>query len=115
MTSTSWKSSVVLRRGATYVWRVVIMVGGAEVEESPLDVSQSDFRVLDEAHLRQLNVVHPDDHFARGILLAHAGVLEEAAEEFRAVSPSDPNHSFAMKFEQEAQEMILRQRAGLMH
>lgn len=115
VTGTSWKSTVTLRRGATYVWRVFIIVGGAEVEESPLDVSQGHFKVLDEAHLRQLNLVNPEDHLARGILLAHAGVLEQAIEEFRAVSPSDPNHSFATKFGREAQEMIVRQREGLVH
>src|SRR6266403_287772 len=115
VTGTSWKSTVILGRGATYVWQLVIMVGGAEVEQSPLDVSQGYFKVLDDARLRQLNLVHPEDHFARGILLAYAGVLEEGAEEFRAVSPSDPNHSLATKFEREAQEMIVRQRAGLVH
>ena len=89
------------------------MVGGVEVEESALDVSQAHFRVLDEPQLRQLTLVHPEDHLARGILLAHAGVLEEAAEEFRAVAPSDPNHAMAAKFEQEARATIARRQAGL--
>lgn len=115
VTGTSWKSTVTLRRGATYVWRVFIIVDGAEAEESSLDVSQGHFKVLDEAQLQQVNAVNPEDHLARGILLVHAGVLEQAVQEFRAVSPSDANHSFATKFERQAQEMIVRQREGLMH
>jgi hypothetical protein len=113
VTGTSWKSTAILRRGATYVWRVAIIVGGVEVEEFPLDVSQAHFKVLDEPQLRQLQRVHPEDHFARGILLAHAGVLEEAAQEFRAVAPSDPNHLIAARFEQEVRATIIRQQAGL--
>ena len=115
VTGTSWKSTATLRRGATYVWRLVPVVGGAEVEESALDVSQGYFKVLDEAHLRQFDLVKPEDHFVRGILLVQAGVLEQAVQEFHVVSPSDPNHSFATKFEREAQEMIVRQREGLVH
>jgi len=113
VTGTSWKSTAILRRGATYVWQVVTIVGGVEVEESPLDVSQARFKVLDEPHLRQLELVHAEDHFARGILLAHSGVLDEAAQEFLAVAPSDPNHAIAARFEQEARATIVRQQGGL--
>jgi len=114
LTKTSWKSTVVLRRGTTYVWRVLVIAGGGEVEEPQLDVPQGRFQVLSASHFQQLQEVKRRSdgpvHFELGILLAHAGVLEEAVEEFRAVPPSDPNYELARRFEREAKDLIVRQK-----
>jgi hypothetical protein len=115
LTHTSWKSTVVLRRGTTYVWRIVIIAGGVEYEQPPLDVPQGRFQVLSAYDFRQIQALKHDAipvHFYLGIWLAHAGVLEEAVEEFRVVPPSDPNHKLAKKFESEAQGLIVHQQQG---
>ena len=77
------------------------------------DGARARFQVLDAPQMRQLHDFkrnHPEEHFVYGILLAHAGVLDEAARAFRSVPPSDWTHDFAASLDKQLQALIRRQR-----
>lgn len=98
-TATEWASSVVLQRGQTYYWQVTAtLADGSETTSPRSPAPQAKFRVLEQAaedELRRLEESAPESHLARGVLYAQAGLIEEAAVEFRKLADLNPRSPVA--------------------
>jgi hypothetical protein len=91
---TEWTATVPLRRGRTYLWQVVAATpGGRQVAPAPPE-PEAKFRVLGDAETRELERVLAGaggSALARGIALAQAGVVGEAADALSEVAAANPD------------------------
>ena len=92
----SWRATADLPRGRSYVWQVAALVGEErQVAPAPPE-PEARFAVLGAAEARGLEeqlVATGDSRLARGVLLARAGVLDEAERalsELQAANPGRP-------------------------
>jgi len=106
--TTSWKSTISLKRGRTYNWLLTTVPNGKGSRFHT-------FQVLDESRHRELEALkhdHPEKHFVLGVLYSHFGVLEDAEAEFRRVRsaasdsrpPEDLEKLLAEKFLSDLQQ-----------
>ncbi|MEP6821675.1 MAG: hypothetical protein ABI946_04925 [Chthoniobacterales bacterium] len=110
--TTEWSPDDLLKSGVTYGWRVQAMRGDSIVARAP---EQPDafawFRILSEperaAWEREQSAVG-DSNFLRGIVAARAGLLEEAAEEFRALGRQNPRAEPARLFLEQVESVGAR-------
>lgn len=97
--TTEWFSPVALPRGQTYYWQVTAtLADGSETTSPRSPAPQAKFRVLEQAaedELRRLEESAPESHLARGVLYAQAGLVEEAAAEFRKLVNLNPRSPVA--------------------
>lgn len=102
--ATEWTSSVALPRGQTFYWQVTAtLADGSETTSPRSPAPQAKFRVLEqtsEDELRRLEESVPESHLARGVLYAHAGLVEEAAAEFRKLVNLNPRSPVARQLMQ---------------
>ncbi|HEX7956173.1 MAG TPA: hypothetical protein VF508_04475, partial [Pyrinomonadaceae bacterium] len=99
--ATEWTPPAPLARGQTYYWQVTAtLADGGEVISPRTPAPRAKFRVLEETaaeELRRLEESSPDSHLARGVLFARAGLVEEAAAEFRKLVTLNPRSPVARK------------------
>jgi hypothetical protein len=99
--ATEWTPAAPLGRGRTYYWQVTAtLADGAEVISPRTPAPRVKFRVLEESasqELRRLEESAPESHLARGVLYARAGLVEEAAAEFRKLVTLNPRSPVARK------------------
>lgn len=97
--ATEWAPTVALPRGQTFYWQVAAtLADGSETTSPRSPAPQAKFRVLEqtaEDELRRLEESAPESHLARGVLYAHAGLVEEAAAEFRELVKLNPRSPVA--------------------
>ena len=97
--ATEWAPPVALTRGQTFYWQVTAtLADGSETTSPRSPAPQAKFRVLERAaedELRRLEESAPESHLARGVLYARAGLVEEAAAEFRKLVNLNPRSPVA--------------------
>lgn len=101
--ASSWLPSADLPRGRGYVWQVAALVsGGRSVAPAPPE-PEARFHLLaaDEAQRLERRLASAaGSRLARGVLLAQAGVLDEAEQAFgelQALNPSSPEVARLLK------------------
>lgn len=78
---TEWRPDAPLTRGRTYAWQVAVSVGTREVIAPRPPDPPARFMIADAATAARLERL-PASPLSRGILYAHAGLLEDAEREF---------------------------------
>lgn len=99
----SWRAGADLPRGRSYVWQVAALIGEErQVAPAPPE-PEARFRVLGAEDARGLERelgAAGDSRLARGVLLARAGVLDEAEQalgELQAQNPQSPEVARLLK------------------
>ncbi len=91
--ATTWTSTVALPRGRAFVWQVAALTPAGRVVAPRPPLPEARFVILsasDEAALAARLEGARGSHLAAGVLLAEAGVLDEAERELRALSAVNP-------------------------
>ncbi len=101
-TTTKWSPEDSLKSDVTYEWRMQAMRGESIVARAPEEPEAfAWFRILSEAERvawERERAAVGDSNFLRGIVAARAGLLEDAAEEFRALGRQNPRAESARIF-----------------
>lgn len=99
LTSTSWKPSKPLPRGANYSWQVTATRNdGTETVSPSSPAPQARFRVIEQNlydDLQRLENSRSKSHLALGVLYAKAGLKQEARREFEKLVRQNPNSKLA--------------------
>ncbi len=93
---TYWTVDTPLPRGGSYVWQITARVGDREVVAPAPPQPESRFRVTSveqSAQLADLRKRAGDSHLALAVLLAEAGVLDEAERELTLARTANPESS----------------------
>ena len=108
--STHWTVDAPLLRGRSYVWQITARVGDREVVAPAPPRPESRFTVTSaeqSAQLADLRRRAGDSHLALAVLLAEAGVLDEAERELTLARTANPESS-AVKRMQESLAALRR-------
>lgn len=92
----TWTSSVALERGRSYLWQVAALTGAGRILAPRPPAPEARFLVLaaaDEAALASRLARSRGSHLVAGVLLAEAGVLDEAERELRALAAANPGQA----------------------
>jgi hypothetical protein len=95
-TDTTWTPERPLAAGRTYVWQVTARAGGRDVTIPAPPQPEARFMVTtaeQHADLASLRRRADGSHLALAVLLAHAGVLDEADRELTRASAANPGSS----------------------
>ena len=93
---TQWTMVRPLARGKAYTWQVTARVGGRETTVPAPPQPEARFRVTSieqNTQLAELRKRAGDSHVALAVLLADAGVLDEAERELTLASAANPGSS----------------------
>ena len=101
--TTEWVPATgILRPGAVYGWKLQALRDGQVAAEAPVPPEpEARFRVLEDEERRKWEGERStvgDSNLLRGIVAARAGLLEEAATEFRALGRQNPRAERARIF-----------------
>lgn len=101
-TTNEWSPATALETGAAYHWKTQALRGEAIVAQAPAAGDAfAWFRILSQSERNtweRERAAVGDSNFLRGIVAARAGLLEEAAEEFRALGRQNPRAEPARLF-----------------
>jgi hypothetical protein len=98
--ATGWTADRALERGVIYSWQVRAIRDGKEIILPPPEAADARFKVLERAKADELERAlrsSPRSHLLLGILYAEAGLVEEAEQQFRALSLANPESEVAKK------------------
>jgi|SRR5580704_12052515 hypothetical protein len=84
-----WMPSQPLRTGSMYEWQVAATLNGHEQIVPSPPSPPARFQVLDDTQYIQLAHL-PESHLARAILYAEAGLLDDATQEAKTLTASNP-------------------------
>ena len=93
----NWTLDRPLGRGRVYTWQVAARTEGAEVR-APAPNQEAKFKVLEQARadeLERAEKAYAGSRLVMGLLYAEAGLLDEAAREFRALVAANPQSPVA--------------------
>lgn len=96
LNDTRWTPERPLARGNSYVWQITARIGDREVVAPAPPQPESRFKVTSveqSAHLADLRKRAGDSHLALAVLLAEAGVLDEAERELTLARSANPESS----------------------
>jgi hypothetical protein len=88
-----WTPPQPLARGRLYAWQVKAHKDGQEFQAPRPPAPQARFRVLDQAQARELaraRRAYGSAHLTLALLYVRAGLLDEAAQELRALQKANP-------------------------
>jgi hypothetical protein len=85
-----WIPLTPLARQKTYAWQVSTVVEGKTVVAPGPSRPPARFFVLPDAEAKRLAAL-PPSHLVRGVLFGNAGLLDEAAREFKALREENPD------------------------
>jgi hypothetical protein len=94
VSSAEWQPVDQLPRGRVLLWQVTASAGGETVHAPVPPAPEARFQVLGSEESAQLEVArraHPANHLLLAVLLAKAGVVEEAQRELDFLANSNPN------------------------
>jgi hypothetical protein len=94
LSETEWKVTRPLRPGGTYMWQVRALKDGNEIRSPSTGRAEAKFRVLERSkaiEVERMRQTYANSHLALGVVLAEAGLLEEANREFEALSSVNPH------------------------
>ena len=100
---TWWTVDQALPRGSSYVWQITARVGDREVVAPVPPQPESRFKVTSveqSAQLADLRRRAGDSHLALAVLLAEAGVLDEAERELSLARTANPESSAVKRLQQ---------------
>lgn len=85
VTATSWSPPNALKRGVVYLWQVSAAKDGAVISAPAAPAPEARFKILTTTKARDVQraVRRAGSHLARGIIYAHAGLLDDAERELR--------------------------------
>jgi len=96
--ATNWSAPATLKRGRIYFWEVMAVKDGQEITSPIAPAPRAQFKIVDGETAREINQVreaHPDSHLTLGILLARAGLLDDAEREFQLLVNANPRSEIA--------------------
>lgn len=107
LTVTQWKVTHPLQRGRIYAWQVVASRKGEEAKSPMPPAPPAMFQVLDAKDAAEISALQQqiNSPLQRGILYAHYGVLDDAQEQLRQVSASDPSSAVAARLLQQIESL----------
>jgi len=108
VSDTKWRSTARLHANTPYLWRVIPSDQNEESAVSRTELPEASFQIIEPSQrksIQELVRAHPEEHFALGVLLAHAGLLDDAAAEFAAVPQTDPYYSTARKLLEQLEQL----------
>jgi hypothetical protein len=94
LTDTSWTATAPLKAGVTYQWQVTADTPDGAVRAPAPPAPDARFRVIDPAAAKTLDRDlrrAGASQLMKGLLLAQAGVLDEAEEAFQALHAANPD------------------------
>ena len=94
--ATRWTPETALPRGSSYVWQITARIGDREVVAPAPPQPEARFKVTSveqSAQLAELRKRAGDSHLALAVLLAEAGVLDEAERELTLARTANPESS----------------------
>jgi hypothetical protein len=94
LTGTTWTASAALRTGVTYQWQVTADTSEGPVRAPAPPAPDARFRVIDAAAGKALDrdlARAGASQLMKGLLLAQAGVLDEAEQTFEALQAENPD------------------------
>jgi hypothetical protein len=85
LTEPHWTMPSRLERGVVYTWVVTARKDGKEIL-APTLPARAEFKIIEKPVLDELNlsIRHINSAVVRGVLYAHAGLLDQAEREFQA-------------------------------
>lgn len=93
LTGFEWRVPVALAPGSTYTWQVSARRGEDEVRSPTMPAPAAKFKLLSSAserEVRRARRLYAGSHLLLGVIYARAGLLDEAAREFQALSEINP-------------------------
>ena len=93
-----WKAGSALERGRTYSWQVRAVKEGREVLLPPPAAPDARFRIIAANKLQEIQLArkgHAKSHLVLGVVLAEAGVLDEAERELQKLLDANPKSPIA--------------------
>ncbi|MEP6740873.1 MAG: zf-HC2 domain-containing protein [bacterium] len=100
ITRTQWRATQPLSRGNVYIWQVSAIKDGKEIKSPSPPAAEARFKVLDtkiENELKRVESAHATSHLVLGTVYAQAGLVDEAASQFRALLAANPKSAVAQK------------------
>ena len=94
LTGTTWVPPTPLAPGAVFAWQVTATNNGVEITTPSAPDPQARFRVLDRAEaaaVAHAKASYAGSHLALGVLLARAGLLDDARAELQALADANPD------------------------
>jgi Putative zinc-finger len=108
LTDTSWTAPQSLKRGAIYSWQVTAIKGGEEFSSPRPPAPLAKFRILDQTlanEVVQARRAYASSHLTLALVYTHAGLLDEAEQEFSALQKANPNSTIPRRLLASAQAM----------
>lgn len=107
LSTTQWPVPRSLKQGSVYAWQVIATRKGEQAKSPMPPAPPAMFKVLESNEVAKLSAVRQqvDTPLQLGILYAHFGILDAAAEQFRQVDPSDPSSATATRLLQQVESL----------
>ena len=96
-----------LAPGAVLAWQVTATKNGVEITTPSAPDPQARFTVLDRAEadaVARAKASYAGSHLALGVLLARAGLLDEARTELQALAGANPDSALAVDLLRDVQQ-----------
>ena len=106
LTTTVWKPSRALQRGAIYRWQVIAVKDGREIVLPLPTAPEAKFKVLGQQQAQALareRQRYANSHLTLALLYARRGLLDEAETELQALVKENPDSPVARKLLQSLQ------------
>ena len=97
-----WTADRPLERGVSYVWQVTARVGHRDIVAPSPPQPEARFKITTEeqsAQLADLRRRAGDSHLALAVMLAEAGVVDEAERELTLARMANPESSAVRRFQ----------------
>lgn len=108
LNGTSWTVNRTLDRGQTYIWQVVATKEGKEIAAPVAPARDARFKVLDsktEQAIQRFAQANQDNHLALGIVYAHHGLLDDAADQLASAVRLNQSTELARRFLRDVRAM----------
>jgi hypothetical protein len=95
---TRWSVDHPLQRGRIYTWQVTARTASGEVKTPAPDAAEARFKILERVKADRIvraEKTYPGQHLVMGVVYAEAGLVSEAAVEFRALAAANPDSAVA--------------------
>lgn len=100
LSATQWQTPQPLARGRVYLWQVVALANGEEINSQALRAPEARFSIISQQQATQIaraRNLPRTSHLALGVLYAEAGLLEDAKKEFQVLLRRNPQSSVARR------------------
>ena len=107
LTGTSWVPATPLPPGSVLAWQVTATKNGVQITMPSAPDPQARFKVLDRADaeaVARAKASYAGSHLALGVLLARAGLLDEARAELQALAGANPDSALASDLLRDVQQ-----------